>query len=139
MLHHIRDSWHTQNIRIKCWKSFAPPWLCSTLLCLSEKKKQNKSLLDCISHWDPLLKHNKNILFLKQIVMGNKNEKWLLYVMWNGRDHGASKRNYRQPHQKRVFIQRRWHCAYGGVGSESSTMISFWKTKWLLPTSIALS
>ena len=42
------------------------------------KKKNNKSLLDCISDWDPLLKHNKNILFLKQIVMGS--EKWLLCI-----------------------------------------------------------
>ena len=29
-----RDSWHTQNIQIKHWKSFAPAWLCSSLWCL---------------------------------------------------------------------------------------------------------
>ena len=35
------------------------------------------SLLDCISACNSLLKCNKNVLFLKQIVMGN--EKWILY------------------------------------------------------------
>ena len=34
MLYHVGDSQHTQNIQIKCWKSFAPAWLCSLLWCL---------------------------------------------------------------------------------------------------------
>ena len=32
--HHEGDSCHTQNIHIKCWKSFVPAWLCSSLWCL---------------------------------------------------------------------------------------------------------
>ena len=40
-------------------------------------KLSEKNLLDHISSCDSLLKHNKNFLFLKQIVMGN--EKWILY------------------------------------------------------------
>ena len=36
-----------------------------------------KNLLDHISACDSLLKHNKNVPFLKQIVTGN--EKWTLY------------------------------------------------------------
>ena len=43
--------------------------------------------------------------------------------------------NHHQPHQRPVFIQRRWCCVYAGVGRESSIMSSFWKTKWLIPTS----
>ena len=31
-------------------------------------------------------------------------------IMWNRRDHGASEMNHHQPHQKLVFIQRRWCC-----------------------------
>ena len=44
---------------------------------ISEKK-----LLDCVSIYNSLLKCNKNIPFLKQIVMGD--EKWILYtdVAW---------------------------------------------------------
>ena len=41
-------------------------------------KLSEKNLLDHISLWDSLLKHNENILFLKQIVAGY--EKWILYV-----------------------------------------------------------
>ena len=36
-----------------------------------------KTLLECISTCDSLLKHNKNIAFLKQTVVGD--EKWVLY------------------------------------------------------------
>ena len=36
-----------------------------------------KNLLDRISACNPLLKSNENVLFLKQIVMGD--EKWILY------------------------------------------------------------
>ena len=57
--------------------------------------------------------------------------------MWNGRDHGTSEMNHDQPHQKTVFIQRRWHGVYGRIGRESSIMSSFWKIKRLIPTSTA--
>ena len=41
-----------------------------------------KNLPDCISACNSLVKHNENVPFLKQIVMGN--EKWILYnnVEW---------------------------------------------------------
>ena len=35
MLCHTGDSWHTQNIQINHWKSFAQAWLCYLLWCLS--------------------------------------------------------------------------------------------------------
>ena len=54
-------------------------------------------------------------------------------VMWNGRDHWANEMNHHQPHQRLVFIQRRWDCVNGGIGRESSIMRSFQKTKWLIP------
>ena len=38
-------------------------------------------------------------------------------TIWNIRDHGASKINYYQPHQRPAFIQRRWWCIYGRIGS----------------------
>ena len=44
--------------------------------------------------------------------------------------------NHHQPHQRLVFIQRTWYCICGGIERESSFMSSFWKTKWLIPTSI---
>ena len=50
------------------------------------------SFLDYISACDSLLKCNKNVLFLKQIVMGN--EKWILYNNMNGRDLGTSEMNH---------------------------------------------
>ena len=40
-------------------------------------KLSGKNLLDHISAWNSLLKHNENILSSKQIVMGN--EKWILH------------------------------------------------------------
>ena len=58
-------------------------------------------------------------------------------ITLNGRDRGASEINHHQPHQRPVFVQRRWCCVYGGIGRESSIMSSFWKTKRLIPTSIA--
>ena len=36
------------------------------------------NLLNCITAYDSLLRHNKNILFLKQVVMGS--EKWILCI-----------------------------------------------------------
>ena len=50
-------------------------------------------------------------------------------IMWSGRDHSASEMNHHQPHQRPVFIQRRWCCACSGIGRESSIMTSLWKTK----------
>ena len=53
-------------------------------------KLNERNLLDHISACNSLLKHNENILFLKQIVTGN--EKWILYnnVEWKrsqGKQH----------------------------------------------------
>ena len=59
-------------------------------------------------------------------------------IMWNRRDHWVSKVNHHQPHQRLVFIQRRWF-VYGGIGKESSIMSSFQKTKQLIPTGAAPS
>ena len=36
-------------------------------------------------------------------------------IMWNGRDCGTSKMNHHQPHQRAVFIQRRWFWNWKGV------------------------
>ena len=41
------------------------------------RKLSKKNLLDRISACDSLLKHIENVLYLKQIVMGD--EKWILY------------------------------------------------------------
>ena len=38
---------------------------------------REKNLLDCISACDSLLKRNENVLFLKQVVMGD--DRWILY------------------------------------------------------------
>ena len=82
MLYHAGDSRHTQNIQIKCWKSFAPAWLCESLDVWVPHKLSEKNLLDHISACNSLLKHNENVPFLKQIVTGD--EKWILYnnVEW---------------------------------------------------------
>ena len=47
-------------------------------------------------------------------------------LMWNGIDHGISKMNHHQPHQRLVSIQR-WCCVYSGIGRDFSIMSSFWK------------
>ena len=44
------------------------------------------------------------------------DEKWILCIMWNGRDHWTNEMNHHQLYQRLVFIQRRWCCVYGGVG-----------------------
>ena len=77
----------------------------------------------------------KMFYFFKQIVMNNK--KWILYNNMEWKRLWAGKMNYHQPHQRLVFIQRRWCCAYGGIGMESSVISPFWKTKWLISTSTA--
>ena len=46
-------------------------------------------------------------------------------ILWNKRNHAASKMNHQQLHQRPVFIQRRWCCIYDGIGRESSIMSSF--------------
>jgi len=51
-----------------------------------------------ISACDSLLKHNDDILFLKQIEVND--EKWILH------SNGASVMNHCQPHQGLVFTQR---------------------------------
>ena len=61
MLYYTRESQHTQNIQIKHWKSFAPAWSCWPYFHIQYS----------------ILKHNKNVLFLEQIVIGN--EKQMLY------------------------------------------------------------
>ena len=44
------------------------------------------------------------------------DEKWILCIMWIGRDHWTNEMNHHQLYQRLVFIQRRWCCVYGGVG-----------------------
>ena len=71
MLYHTGDSQHTQNIQI-IYTSLVMLIALIFGVNISEKK-----LLDCVSIHNSLLKRNKNIPFLKQIVMGD--EKWILY------------------------------------------------------------
>ena len=47
--------------------------------------------------------------------------------MWNRRDHGASKMNHHQPHQRLLFIQGRWCCVHDRIRRELLQ-----KTKWLI-------
>ena len=127
------DGQHTQNIQIKCWKLFAPAWLYSLLWCLDstevkQKTKQTKNL-NCISACNSLLKGNKNVLFLKQIVTGG--EKWILY---NNVEQQRSwgKMNHHQTQQRPVFIQRRWSQRRDWKGVFYNEFL--WKTKLLTPT-----
>ena len=75
-------------------------------------KLREKNLLDHISACDSLLKCNENVLFLKQIVMGD--EKWILYnnVEWK---RAWGKRNEPPPttpkaslHPKKVMLCIWW-------------------------------
>ena len=75
-------------------------------------KLSERNLLDCTSTCDPLLKHNKTVPFLKQIVVGD--EKWILY---NNVEQKRSwgKRNEPPPatpkaglHPKKVMLCIRW-------------------------------
>ena len=102
------------------------------------QKLSEKNFLDCISAYNSLLKHNENVLFWKQIVMGD--EKRILYnnVEWK---RSWGKRNEPPPttpkaslHPKKVMLY-----IYGGIGRESAIMSFFWKTKLLIPTSTAPS
>ena len=56
---------------------------------------RNGNLLDHICAYDSQLKHNENVLVLKQIV--TDAESVSCTKMWNGRDRGASKMNLHQP------------------------------------------
>ena len=96
-------------------------------------KLSENNPLDRISTSNPLLKLNENVPFLKQIVMGD--EKWILYNNVEWKRSWASEMNHHQPYQRPIFVQRRWCCVYGGIGS--SIMSSFQKTKWLIPTGTA--
>ena len=101
----------------------------------SPHKLSEETLLDCISACDCLLKHNENIPFLKQTV--TDDEKWTLYnnVEWK---RSWGKRNKPSPTIPKADLHpRRWFCIYGEIGRESSIMSSFWKTRQLIPTSIA--
>ena len=70
------DSQNTQNIQIKQWKSFAPAYYINRFE-FGFSLIARKILVDSISTCNSPLKHNKNVLFLKQIVTAN--EKWILY------------------------------------------------------------
>ena len=76
MLYYTRESQHTQNIQIKQWKSFAPAYYINRFE-FGFSLIARKILVDSISTCNSPLKHNKNVLFLKQIVTAN--EKWILY------------------------------------------------------------
>ena len=100
-------------------------------------KWSKKSLLDHISTCDFLLKDNENVLFLKQIGMGD--EKWILYSnvewkrlwgMWNEPPPTTPKVGL---HPKTVMLCIWWDWR------ESSIVSSFWKTKRLIPTRTAPS
>ena len=82
-----------------------------------------KNLLDHISACDSLLKLNENVPFLNKFWQAMKSGYFT--ITWNKRDRGVSKMNHQQPHQRPVFIQRRWCCVYGEIGRESFIMSSF--------------
>ena len=137
-LYHTGANQHTQNSQIKHWKI-----ICTSLVMLNcfdariprklSEKKEN--LLDRISTCNCLLKGNKNVPFLKSIVIGD--DKWILY------DNVQRKRLWDKWNKlpptttKLLFIQRRWLCVYGGIGKQFSMMNSFWKAKQLIPTGTA--
>ena len=78
-------------------------------------------LLDHISTHDSLLKFNENAPFLKQILVGG--EKWLLFNNVKCKILcGKQSKPHHQPHQRLIFIQRKWYCVYGETGRESAIM-----------------
>ena len=117
------------------------------------KLNEKRNILDYISACDSLLRIKmkcdlleknhvsllKNIIkmfyFFKQIVMNNK--KWILYNNMEWKWLWRSEMNHHQPYQRQVSTQRKWCWIYDGVGRKPSIMSSFWKTKWLIPTSTA--
>ena len=72
-----------QPDHIHCCDSWAP------------RKSSRKNLLYLISACDSLLKHNKNVPFLKH--QARKNG--YCTKVWNRRDHRASEMSHHQPHQ----------------------------------------
>ena len=75
-------------------------------------KLSKKNLLDYISACDSLLKHNENVLFLKQIVTGN--EKWILYdnvewkKLWGKRNEPLPTTPKAGVHPKKVILCIWW-------------------------------
>ena len=67
---------------------------------LSKKKIQE----DHVSTWDSQLKPNEDIMFLKDIVMGD--ESGYCTIMWNGRDCEAKQNEPPPTKQRPVCIQR---------------------------------
>ena len=74
------------------------------------QKLSEKNLLDRISTCDSLLRRNEHVPFFKKLWRAMKSG--YCTTMWNGRDGGASEMNHHQPHQRPVFIQRRWCCIW---------------------------
>ena len=100
-------------------------------------KLSEKNLLHRISACDSLLKHNKNVPFLKQTVTGD--EKWILCNNMQRKRSWASEMNHHhhtkgQSSSKEGDVEYR---VYGGIGRESSIMSAFRNTKGLIPTSTA--
>ena len=107
------------------------------------RKLSEKILLDLFSACNSLLKCNKNVSFLKQIVTGN--EKCTLYtffvqwILYNNVEQKRSWGKWNEPplttpkaglHPKKVMLCIWW---------ESSIMNTFRKAKRLIPTSTAPS
>ena len=95
--------------------------------------KLSEKDLESFSACDSLLKHNENVSFLKQIVIGD--EKWILYhnveQKWLWGKQNEPPPTAPGPHPQKLMMCMWWDW-------ESSIMSSFWQTKWLIPTSIAL-
>ena len=68
--------------------------------------------LDCITACDSLLRHNKTILFLKQIVMGS--EKWLLCInveqkrLWGKRNEPSPTTPKAGLHPEKAMVYLWW-------------------------------
>lgn len=75
---------------------------------------------------DSPLKYNKNILILKQLVMGD--EKYILYNNVDWERFGTSEKNYHQPNQHQSS-SKEGNCVHGGTGRESSIIISPFQKK----------
>ena len=92
-------------------------------------KLSKKTLLDRISTWDSLLKHNENVPFLKQIVTGD--EKWTLYNnvewkrLWGKRNEPPPTTPKASLHPKKVMcIWWDWKGVYYELLLENQTINS---------------
>ena len=118
VLYHTKIAGHTQNIQIKHWKKFVVMFIALMFgfhISYAKKKRPNKpktTLLAGISTCDSLIKCNKTVLFLKQLMTGH--EKWILYnnVDWR---RSWGKRNELPPttpeaslHPKKVMLCLQW-------------------------------